>query len=63
MGALVGGVAGSRVKKGEAGINTIATVGAAVIGGLAGKELEEEYDRHKNRRERGAYGRGEAREE
>ena len=62
MGALVGGMAGSRVKKDQPGANTVATVGGAILGGIAGREIEQEYDRHKDRRAHHAFERGEARE-
>lgn len=58
---MVGGAAGSRVKKGS-GVHPIATVGGAIIGGIAGRELEQQYDRYKERRERRDYERGESRE-
>ncbi|OAG02076.1 uncharacterized protein CC84DRAFT_1220438 [Paraphaeosphaeria sporulosa] len=62
VGALAGGVAGSRVKKDDLVPNTMATVGGAILGGLAGREVEQEFDRHKERRTHRAYERGEARE-
>jgi len=62
VGALVGGVAGSRVKKGDAVPNTVATVGGAIFGGIAAREMEQEYDRYKERRAPQGYERGEAKE-
>lgn len=62
LGALAGGVAGSRVKKSDPVPNTVATVGGAIFGGIAARELEQEYDKHKERRAYEAYERGEARE-
>jgi uncharacterized protein YcfJ len=52
LGALAGGVAGSRVKKSDAVPNTMATLGGAILGGFAGREAEQEYDRHKAREKR-----------
>ena len=62
MGALVGGAAGSQVKKTQSEANTIATVGGAIIGGIAARELEQQYDRRREREEQRAYKRGEGRE-
>ncbi|KAL5390158.1 hypothetical protein PMIN03_011862 [Paraphaeosphaeria minitans] len=62
VGALVGGVAGSRVKKDDPMPNTMATVGGAILGGIAGREVEQGFDGHKERRTHQAYERGEARE-
>lgn len=62
VGALVGGAAGSQVKKGQSGTNTMATVGGAIIGGIAARELEQQYERRQEREEHRAYRRGEARE-
>ncbi|KAJ4299871.1 hypothetical protein N0V90_005118 [Kalmusia sp. IMI 367209] len=62
VGALVGGVAGSRVKKGDGVHNTIATVGGAVVGSIASREIEKMYDRHQDKRAHAAYERGEAKE-
>jgi uncharacterized protein YcfJ len=52
LGALAGGVAGSRVKKSDMVPNAMATVGGAILGGLAGREAEQEYDRHKAKEKR-----------
>ncbi|KAF2638779.1 hypothetical protein P280DRAFT_519647 [Massarina eburnea CBS 473.64] len=50
IGALAGGLAGSKLKKGEAVPNTVATVAGAVVGGIGAREAEKVYDRHKERR-------------
>lgn len=55
-------MAGSRVKKGETVPNTVATVGGAVIGSIATREIEKLYDRHKDRKAHEAFERGEGRE-
>jgi len=59
----VGGFAGNRVKKGEENVvqNTVAMVGGAVLGGLAGREMEKAWDRRqkgKGKGKRESRGRG-----
>src|SRR5262245_8120416 len=50
VGALVGGVAGSRLKEGEPVPNTVSTVAGAVLGGIGAREIEKHYDRYKDRK-------------
>ncbi|KAF2730944.1 hypothetical protein EJ04DRAFT_584839 [Polyplosphaeria fusca] len=50
VGALAGGLVANAVKKGDGPTGTLTTVAGAVIGGISGHKMEQEYDRHKEKR-------------
>jgi uncharacterized protein YcfJ len=59
VGALAGGLAGSRVKKGEGMPNTAATFIGAVVGGLGAREGGKVFNEYKERRAEKKQGKGE----